>query len=886
MRWWQWLTARRHGRSRQRREQDLDRELRAHLELEAEEREESGDSASEAIFAARRALGNTAQIQEDTRRVWTWTWLEHLARDVRYAALQLRKNPGFATVAVATMALGIGVNTAVFSVINAVLLREPPYRDPARLVRLWESFPKMGDDRLGTSPPEYLDYRDRNRAFASIAAYSRKPFDLTGAGEPERIEAMAVSSSLFETLGVAPLLGRVFTPDEDRPGDDRVALLSHSFWQRRYGGGAQAIGSTLRLNEKLYTIVGVMPPGFDFPASAASVEDPPALWIPIAFTPQQIADRAADFGTHVIARLKPGISLYQARADVARVAEEFQRENPQIYSANLRLQTIVDPLAAEQRGRTQPVLFTLAGAVAFVLLIACSNVANLLLGRAAARRREIALRSALGASRGRLIRQLLTESLLLTCLGGGLGAGLALLSTSLAANLGPEQVPGLRAAAIDPAVLGFTVALSLLTGVLCGLAPAFGLSRANVGETLKQSGRQSGGLSRTSQRTRAALVIFEAASAVVLLVCAGLLIRSFVEVLKQAPGFEPEGVLVARTSFNRERYADSNQRRQAERLIAERLAALAGVEQVAVATHLPLADSRGIGFEVEGAPPQETHWASQALVSGDYFATMGIALLRGRTFTAADVPGAPIAAVISESMARTYWPQQDPLGRRILWGGRTLTIVGIAGDVKLAALDQAVPPMVYCSVYQVESGATTSGVLVVKTNSANATSLASAVRETIQSVDRGLPVFDVRTMNDIVEHSVAARRFVMLLLASFAGLALLLAVIGLYAVLAYAVAQRTPELGVRLALGAQPRRLVLQVLGQGLRLSVAGLVLGALAAGAAATAMSSLLFGIGALDPLAFLSAAVLLLLVALAASYVPARQAARVDPLVALRYE
>jgi putative ABC transport system permease protein len=886
MRWWRGVKGWRPGTSRQGREPDLERELRAHLELEAEELQQSGSTAPEAADAARRALGNTAQIKEDTRRVWTWTWIEQLANDARYAAGQLRRNPGFAAVAVVTIALGIGANTAVFSVINAVLLREPPYREPARLVRLWESFPKMGDDRLGTSPPEYLDYRDRNRVFSSIAAYSRAAFDLTDAGEAERIAAAAVSSSLFETLGVTPLAGRAFEAGEDRPGDDNVALLSHSYWQRRYAGSTRAVGSTLRLNERLYTIVGVMPPGFEFPATAASTAEPPALWVPLAFTPQRIADRAADFSTHVIARLGDGVSLDQARADVARVAEEFQREHPQIYAGSLRLQTIVEPLAAEHAGDTRPVLWTLAGAVAFVLLIACSNVANLLLGRAAARRREMALRNALGASRARLIRQLLTESVLLTFLGGALGAALAQIITLSAATLGPEQVPGLRAAAIDPTVLAFTLGLSLLTGVLCGLAPAFGLSRTNGGETLKQAGRQSGGLSRSSRRTRAALVVIEAASAVVLLVCSGLLIRSFAAVMQQAPGFEPDGVLAARTSFNRERYADSNQRRQAERLITERLAALAGVKQVAVATHLPLADSRGIGFAIEGRPAHESHWASHALVSGEYFATMGIPLLRGRTFTAADTPDGPISAVISESMARTFWPREDPIGRRIFWGGRTLAIVGIAGDVKLAALDQAVPPMVYNSVYQVESGATTSGVFVVRANTGGAAALASAVRETIQSVDRGLPVFDVRTMGDIVARSVAARRFVMLLLAAFAALALTLAVIGLYAVLAYAVAQRTPELGVRLALGAPPARLVLQVLGEGLRLAAVGVVLGAVAAGAAATAMSSLLFGVGALDPVAFFSAAALLLMVGLAASYVPARRAARVDPLVALRYE
>jgi putative ABC transport system permease protein len=864
----------------------LERELQAHLDMETEERRDTGLTADEARYAARRALGNRTSIQEDVRASWGWTSVDRLAMDLRYAFRQLRKNPAFATIAVVTIALGIGANTAVFSVINAVLLREPPYSEPSRLIRVWQNLPKMGETRLGTSPPDYLDYRDRNRVFSSIAAFSRAAFDLTDAGEAERVEAAQVSSSLFDTLGVPPLLGRTFTVEEEQPGDTPVAVLRYGYWQRRYAGSQQVLGSTLRLNEKLYTIVGVMPPGFAFPSTAASVEEPPALWIPLAFTPKQIADRAADFGTSVIARLKPGVSLDQARADVARVADEFQRENPQIYSGNLRLQTIVEPLAAEDAARTQPILFTLAGAVAFVLLIAWSNVANLLLSRAATRQREMALRSALGESKARLIRQLLTESSLLTCLGGALGALLAQLITSAAARLGPEQVPGLGAAEVDVTVLGFTLALSLLTGALCGLAPAFGWSRTNAGEKLKESGRQAGGLSRGSQRMRAALVVLEAASALVLLVCAGLLIRSFVEVLRQPPGFDPNGVLVARTSFNRARYPEANQRHQAERAIAERLAALAGVQQVAVATHLPLADERGIGFRLEGADPHEFHWASNALVSGEYFSTMGIPLLRGRTFNPADTPDTPASAVINETMARGFWPGEDPLGRRILWGGRALTIVGIAGDVRLAGLDEAVTPTVYNSVYQVESGATTSGVFVVRTGSGDPGGLASAVRETIESVDRGLPVFDIRTMNDIVARSVAARRFVMLLLAAFAGLALVLAVIGLYAVLAYAVAQRTPELGVRLALGAPPARLVMQVLGQGMRLSAGGVFLGVIAAGTAATAMSRLLFGISALDPVVFFAAAALLLTVALAASYVPARRAARVDPLVALRYE
>jgi putative ABC transport system permease protein len=866
-------------------DRELEREIETHLEAETREQQTAGLTPEQARYAARRALGNPASIQEDVRAAWGWTSVERLAMDLRYAARQLRRSPAFTAVAVITMALGIGATTAVFSIINAVLLREPPYPEASRLVRLFQTLPNAGESRAGTGAPEYLDYRDRNRVFASLAGFSRANFDLTGAGEPERISGARVSGNLFDTLGVPAMLGRTFTAEEDRPGEN-VAVLSHAYWQRRYGGSPQVLGATLRLNEKPYTIIGVMPPGFDFPATPASIEDPPALWVPLAFTPNQIADRAADFGTSVIGRLKPGVSLEQARQDAARVAEEFQNEYPQIYAGNIRAQALIEPLAAAGTASARPVLCTLAGAVGFVLLIACGNVANLLLGRAATRQREMAVRSALGAGRGRLVRQLLTESVLLACLGGGLGCLLAQAMTRFAQRLGAEHTPGLGPADVDLTVLAFTLGLSLLTGVLCGLAPALGSSRGRVGETLKQSGRQPGDLGRGSRRMRSALVVLEAASAVVLLVCSGLLIRSFVEVLRVPPGFEPQGVLVARTSFNRERYPDSNQRRQAERTIAERIAALPGVREAAVATHLPLADERSIGFALEGGDPRETHWASHALVSGDYFAALGIPLLHGRTFDAADAPDAPIAAVINETMARSYWPAEDPLGRRIVWGGRVLTVVGIAGDVRLTALDQAITPTVYNSVYQVESGAALSGVFVVKTRAGDASSLASAVREAIQSVDRGLPVFDVRTMNEIVARSLEARRFVMLLLASFAGLALALAVIGLYAVLAYAVARRTPELGVRLALGARPGRVVAQVLGEGMRLAAGGVLLGAIAAAAASAAMAKLLFGISALDPPAFVASAALLLVVALAASYVPARRAARVDPMVALRHE
>ncbi|MPZ16641.1 MAG: FtsX-like permease family protein [Luteitalea sp.] len=742
MSWWHSIVKWGAGVRQHAREEDLNRELRAHLDLEAEEQRESGLTELDAAYAARRALGNVPLIKEDTRATWSWMLLERLVSDVRHAGRQLRQHPGFTAVAVLTIALGIGANTAVFSLINATLLYQPPYHEPSRLVDLWQNLPEAGMVRLGVSPAEYRDYRDRNRAFASTAAYETVALDATDGREAQRIKGV---------------------------------------------------------------------------------------------------------------RIRP--------------------------------ETILEPLAAEGAARARPVLLTFAAAVAFVLLIACSNVANLLLGRAAARRREIALRSALGASAGRLIRQLLTESLLLAGTGGVLGCLLAHLITSVATRVGPEQAPGLQSAAIDLRVLGFTVAVSLMTGLVCGLAPAIHSSRPNIGETLKSASRQGGDLGRSAQRARAALVIFETASAVVLLVCAALLIRSFVEVLQVSPGFNPEGVLVARTSFNRERYPDSPRRRLVERAIAERLRSLPGVTEVAITTHLPLADDRSIGFALEGSDPHDFYWANNTLVSGNYFSAMGIRLVRGRTFTDADSPEAPMVAVVNQTMAHTFWPGDDPIGKRILWAGRTLTIVGIAGDVRLQGLDGAVTPTVYNSVYQIESGATRNAVFVVRA-ATDVTRLGPDVRKIISSVDPGLPVFDVRRLDEIVAASLAARRFTMLLLASFAALALTLAVIGLYAVLSYLVAQRTSELGVRLALGASPRRIVCHVVSQGMRLAAAGALVGLLAGTLAATTVSSLLFGVRALDPTAFLVAPAVLLLVALAASYVPARRAATVDPLVALRSE
>jgi putative ABC transport system permease protein len=816
--------------------------------------------------------------------MWEWKWVQQFRQDLQYALRLARREPGFATIAVLTLALGIGINTAVFSVIDTVLLQKPSLADPDRLVTLQQRFPMLGDIGLGAAPAEYLDYRDRNRVFSSVAGYEDALFDLTGSMEAVHVQAQAVTYTLFPTLGVQPLVGRTFSLTEDRPGGAKVAVLSYELWQSRFGGSPQTLGSVIRLNEQPYSIIGIMPAGFEFPFTAASVGEPPALWVPIAFTAKRIQDRAAEFPVHIVARLKPGVSLVQAEQDARRVADDFQRSHQDIYTGNLRLQVNVDPPGAREAARARPVLIVLAGAVIFILLTACANVTNLLLARAAVRQREMAVRNALGASAQRLIAQMVTEGLLLTTAGAVVGCALAHAVLRLVASLWPSFVAGLARVRIDSTVLLFTLALSAICGLLCSLSPAMTWTRPDIGARLKQGGRPEAALDR--HRLPAALVVVEAASAIVLLIEAGLLIHSLLEVLRVPMGFSPDGILIARTTLNRQRYPSANRRHDAERQMVERLRGVPGVAAVGLTTHIPLADDRQIGFVLEGGDENSVRWADNALVSGEYFAAMGIPIVRGRTFGSQDMPQSPGSAIVNESMARRFWPNGDAIGKRIVWGGRKLTVVGIAGDVHIKALDSAVNPTIYCSVYQLESGATASAVFIVRAQTGDPTSMVAAVRAAIWSVDRGVPVFDIRTMDQAVSRSLASRHFAATLLSSFATLALALAVIGLYGVLTYAVAQRTSEFGVRFALGATAGEILRLVLADGLRLTIIGVVLGSVVAGVAAHAMSRFLFGVQTLDPKTFSVAAAMLITVALIASYVPAKRASRVDPIVALRQE
>ncbi len=823
-------------------------------------------------------------VREVTRAVWGWPSFDRLAQDIRYALRAIRHNPGFAAITMITTALGIGATTAVFSLVNTGLIASAQYPNASRLIVLHQSEPGLGEELLGASTAEYLDYKNRNRTCRYMAGYEEGDYDLTGGHEPERITAIRATADLFPTLGVWPSLGRAFSKAEDVYGVRRVAVLSYAFWKARFGGAPDALGREIRLDEREYTIVGVMPRGFDFPAERTSLESPPVMWVPMQFSPDELKNRADSYDVGVIALLRNGVSVPQARQDMSRIVREFESEHPDVYNGNLKNSVVVDRLGAQAIARRKPALMMLAGAVGLVLLIACANVANLLLARAGARHAEVAVRNALGASGGRLAQQLLTESLVLSLGGALLGCGLAEAAIRLAVKFGPPQIVELQSVQIDWHVLTFAFLLSLGTGVLCGLAPAAEWRSAALHGALKRTGRSTSD-SRGARSLKALLVIAEAALAVILLIGAGLLVRSFRSILEVPPGFDPHGVVVVRTSFNRQRYGNPERRRNAERTIMERLRAHGAIESAALTTHLPLADSRGIGFVVEGGPPNEFHWADNALVDSTYFGTMRIPLLQGRSFGKQDTLQAPLAAVINQTMARRFWPSVSPLGKVIFWGGRRLIIVGVVGDVQIEALDVSPRPMIYNSVYQIESGASSSAVFVLRT-SEDVRRVTDTVRRIIWSVDSALPVFAGADMRSIVLRSVAERAFTMSLLSAFAVLALALAAVGLYGVLSYALAQRTRELGLRVALGAEPMLLIRSVIADGLKLTLAGIALGVIGGVALAGAMSSLLFGIRSLDPISFATAAAALLIATLLASLLPALRAARVDPIRALRCE
>jgi predicted permease len=871
---------------RKHRENDLDRELRSHLDLETEEQRELGLSSEDARYAAQRALGNTTLVKEDVRAAWGWTWLETVGNDLRYATRILRKDPAFTAAVVLTLALGIGANTAIFTVCEAVLLKPLPYPDPDRIVMLWESWKQaLPGETLGrVAPANFVDWREQSRSFSEMAAIDPNPtFVLTGQGEPARLTGAGVSSNFFSLLGARISHGRDFLKEEDRPGHDRVAILSHGTWRDRFGGQAGMPGKHITLNDISYTVVGVLPREFELVSKASDFEarDQFDVWVPLALDPEKLK-RNTHF-LRVFARLKPGATLTQAQAELNLVAANLALQFPE-WNKNSGIAGI--PLIQQVTTNVRTALGTLLGSVGLVLLIACANVASLLLGRAAARQKEMALRVALGASRRRLGQQLLTESLLLASVGGLMGLSLASAAIRVVSPYLPADLPRASGIAVDARVLVFTGLISLATGILFGLAPMFQAQRVNANEALKQSARIAGGM---PSRMRSGLVVGQMAIALVLLIGAGLMARSLWTLLRVSPGFRTEHILTARLSLSRSRYPDARRVAAFQHELLERVRDAPGVQSAGLAAYLPMSGTdNGWGFVIEGRPALRTgeyNLAKYRPVSAGYFETIGIPLLRGRGLVAADDADAPLVVVINDSLARRYWGQENPVGQRLQFGPPTWrTVIGVVGDVRHEGLDAESKPEMYVPFAQAPNNEARTTV-VIRTV-VDPAAVAVALRNAVSSVDAAVPLDQVGTMEKLVSASVGQPRFRTVLLAIFSIVALVIASIGIYGVMNYLVIQRTSEFGVRLAVGATEGDVLRLVLGRASVLIVAGLCLGLLGSVVLARLIASLLYGVKPLDWVTFAAVSLLLSAVALFASYIPARRATRIDPMVALRYE
>jgi putative ABC transport system permease protein len=830
--------------------------------------------------------------ERDTKKSGRLSWLSDLRHDVMYGLRMLRKTPGVTAVALLSLALGIGANTAIFSLIQSALLREPPYPNSNQLVMVWEDTHLLHyqSSEDTPAPGNYADWKAQSDVFTDIAALDDRTFSLTGAGEPDRIDGEAFSAGVIPTLNVFPFLGRAFTSDEDRPGAAHVAILSYGLWVSRFGSDREIIGHAIHLNDASYTVVGVMPRGFRFP-------DPgDQIWVPLALTEKQLADHG-DHYLRVIARLKPGVSVAQAHSELRAIAQRLTAQYP---DSNTGVSVNIVPLHEQLSGDLRSPLLVLAGVVAFILLMVCANLANLLLARASVRAREFAVRLAIGASRARIIRQLLAESLLLAVIGGTLGLVLAYFgiagihrfvegAQSTSDGASSAQFAG---AGINFGVCAVTLGISLVAGFLFGLVPAFQSSRREIGDVLNETARKSSGGGRV--RARGILIMAEVALGAVVLISAGLLLRSFISLQSIPLGFEAEKVLTFRVILPDPRYESMERRAAFYKQATERLQALPGVRSAAAISYLPLTSHGHItGIGVEGQANSalgESPVAAYRAITPGYFLTMRIPLLQGRDFSAEDSPRSPLVAIVSETMAHNFWPGADATGRRfkldapdanVPW----ITVVGVAGNVRQLELTGIPGPAIYFPATQDPGTGDTIRDWMIR-SSGDPAALAASVRSAIDSVDPTLPVSRIQTLESIRSDVLGPQQFNLALVGLFGMLALILAAVGLYGVTSYSVVQRTHEIGIRVALGARPRDVLRLVVGQGARLAVFGLAIGICAALALAKVMASLLYGIGPRDPITFGAVALLLLFVALAASYIPARRAARVDPLVALRHE
>jgi len=874
--WRRLLSLSRRGRY----EHEMEEEMGFHLEMQIKQNLASGMAAEEAHYAARRQFGNQTWVKEASREMWSLNSIETLIQDLRYGARMLRKNPGFTAVAALTLALGIGANTAIFSVINHLLLLPLPYPESQRIVDVWhtppqESFP--GLDRFSVSPANYLNWKSQNEVFEQMAIYQYASFSLSAGDDPVPVIGAVVSSDFFSVLRSSASLGRVFLPEEERPGRDQVVVISQGLWRRVFGANPNLIGQTLILNSRRITVVGVMPAGFQFPREAE-------LWAPLAWDDQERQTRSIhDY--QVIARLKPNISLAKAQAEMNMISSRLEREYPE---ADKGWGAVVIPLQEDLVGDIRPALRVLFSAVGFVLLIACANVANLMLARGANRRKEIAIRLALGAPRARIFRQLLSESLLLAAGGGVLGLFLAGWGIEALARLGSDGLPNPGEIGIDRWALGFTLLVSFGAGIVAGIAPAFQLSAAGASEALKQDTGRTGGAS-AKQGVLKALVVSEVALSLILLIGAGLMIRSFWKLRQVNPGFDPSDTLTMSVGLSPTKYADPRQQAAFFDRALEQVRALPGVVSAGGTTTLPLAGGGSTQpFTVEGRPASAVAEQPMALtryISPDYFRAMGIPLREGRFFGDQDRENRVPVVIISEAMARQFWPGENPIGRRMTpsfhLGQGPREIVGVVGDVK-GGLDADASATMYLPYKQAPRPYMT---LVARTAS-DPQYFVRAISRAIFTVDKEQALQNVRTMEQAIAASVSDRRFNMTLLIAFASLALVLAAVGVYGVMNYSVTLLRREIGVRMALGAQLSDVLKLVIGQGMKLAFVGVALGLVASVALTRTMKNLLFGISATDPATFAAIALLLTAVALLACFVPARRAAKVNPVIALRGE
>ena len=809
--------------------------------------------------------------------------METIVRDARFALRTMVRKPGFTVVALIIIALGIGANTAIFSLVRAVMLRPLPFVDPDRLVMVWEDASFANFPKNTPAPANYVDWKSRNEVFEDMAAIRILDFNLTGDGEPEKLYAYGVTANFFSVLGVEPLIGRSIGEDDDRPEAPKVAVIGYPLWQSRYGGDRGIVGRDILLDDEKRTVIGVMPRGFQF------LDPEVGIWVPAAFTARQLAARGSHY-LQVVARMKPGVTLERADKDIKAITAQIAQDFPDQAS---RLGANVISLREELSGETRQPLIVLLVAVAFVLLIASANLANLLLSRALGRSKEVAVRTALGASRTRLVRQLLTESVMLSFAGGVAGVLFAIWSFEFLARLIP---PGLRLFVdlrIDAIVLVFTLGLSVITGILFGLAPALQSSNVDLNEALKQGGGRTS-LSAGHRRLQNAIIIGEVALAMVLLVGAGLLIKAFARLNDQYSNLRAESVLSVRTLLPDSRYEQAERRFAFYKQVLERVAVLPGVVSAAYTTSVPL-DWRGgtNGLSIEGRPVERgvMYDANHRQISVDYFTTMGIALMQGRFFNEGDTETSIPVAIVNTTMAREFWPGEDPIGKRFKPSSPEspnpwIEIVGVVADLKQMGAEKAVKPEMYMPYQQVGDQPWYAPRDLVIRTSVPPMSLTSAVINKVHELDPGQPVSNIRTMEDVLGQEFGQRQTGTTLLGIFSALAMLLAAIGLYGVLSYFVTQRIPEFGLRMALGAQSRDILLLVLRRGMGLAFAGLAIGLAASFALTRLMQSLLFEVSASDPVVFTLIGLLLAAVAFAACVIPALRATKVDPMIALRYE